>query len=175
TGASGAAACAISNPKATQNQTGFRDIQRFRFYAGKRGGFNRRGVGSSSGNNPTRMRIQNSLSVGRVQTRILVFNSSHGMARFRRSASLHPRLLQRELDEAPDGAEAVFPSDLLAFFVRSSRVTDPHFVHAQPLLGNFDRNFGLKPETVFLEWNGLDHFPPENLVAGFHVDEVEIG
>src|SRR5215467_3751367 len=77
--------------------------------------------------------------------------------------------------QAPQSADPVLPADLLAFLIRSSRVTDAYLVDPQVALRELDRDLRLKAEPVFLEWNRLNQFAAENLVARFHVREIQVG
>ena len=79
-------------------------------------------------------------------------------------------------ENAIDGAEAVFPSDLLSFVKGSSVIGDPDLVdpHIRNA-GDLCRDFGLKAESIFLQLNSLDDFSSEHLVAGFHVTQVQVG
>ena len=49
-------------------------------------------------------------------------------------------------------------------------VTDADFVDAQPPLGNFDRDFRFKTETVLFERNGLHNLRRNTEVEGYGVD-----
>src|SRR5947209_12587208 len=46
------------------------------------------------------------------------------------------------LQQAPEGADAVFPADFFSFFVGPSPVADANFVDAQAAFRYFDRNLG---------------------------------
>ena len=69
---------------------------------------------------------------------------------------------------------AVFPSDLFAFRVGAAVIADADLVNLALQLGDFRRDFGFEPEAVFLNLNGLNDLPPEQLVTGFHVREIEV-
>ena len=77
-------------------------------------------------------------------------------------------------DDAPEGLDAVFPGDFLAFFVGSASVGDGDFIDAPIALGNFGGNFGLEAEAVGFESDTLEDFATEDLVAGLHVGEFEV-
>ena len=96
---------------------------------------------------------------------------------FARNFSIHVSFAPREgiLDDTPDGADAVFPIDLLALGVGAPVVGDSDFVEADTLLGELGGDFRLKTETVFLDGDGLQNFPPHGLVACLHIRKIEIG
>jgi hypothetical protein len=79
------------------------------------------------------------------------------------------------LHDAPEGAEAVFPADLFAFLVGAAFVGDADFVQAAAAGGDLGGDLGLEAEAVFLDGDGADEVAAEDLVAGFHVGEVEVG
>jgi len=76
------------------------------------------------------------------------------------------------LDDTPDGADAVFPIDLLALGVGASMVGDSHFVDTDALLGELGGDLRLESKAVFLDRDGLNDFPPHGLVAGLHIREI---
>lgn len=53
-------------------------------------------------------------------------------------------------------------------------VGDGDFVDADTLLGELGGDLRLETETVFLDWDGLQNFPPHSLVACLHIREVQI-
>ena len=57
------------------------------------------------------------------------------------------------LDDTPDGADAVFPIDLLALGVGAPMVGDSNFVDADTLLGERGGDLWLKTEAIFLDWD----------------------
>src|SRR5581483_513992 len=101
--------------------------------------------------------------------------TSAGLVIGRGQNRLRRPLFQRILHEAPQGADTVFPADFFPFLVGSAGIADTDLINPQFPFGNFYRNLRLKTEAIFLERNGLDDFPAEYLVAGFHVCKVQIG
>ncbi len=80
------------------------------------------------------------------------------------------------LQDAVDGPHAIAPAYLLAILVGTAVVGDAHLIDAH--LGDaryLGRHFGLEPETVLLQLERLHHAGIEELVAGLHVGEVEVG
>ena len=80
----------------------------------------------------------------------------------------------RVFQQTPEGAESVFPANLLSFFVGPAGVADADFVNAQSTFGDFSRDLRFKSEAVLEQHHGLDYFPAESLVTGLHVAEIEI-
>ncbi len=78
-------------------------------------------------------------------------------------------------DDAPEGLDAVFPGDFLAFFVGAAGVGDGNFVDAPVAFCDFGGNFRLEAEAVGFELDALEDFATEDFVAGLHVGEFEIG
>ena len=66
-------------------------------------------------------------------------------------------------------------ADLLTFLVGAPPVADANLKHSQSALRDSDRDLGLESEAIFLNWDVLNHIPPESLVAGFHVGEIHVG
>ena len=87
--------------------------------------------------------------------------------------SFTPR--KRILDDTPDGADAVFPIDLLALGVGAPVVGDSDFVDADTLLGELGGDLRLESKAIFLDRDGLNDFPPHGLVACLHIREIQIG
>src|SRR5574337_313222 len=77
-------------------------------------------------------------------------------------------------DDAPERLHAVFPGNLLAFFVGAAGVADGYFVDAPVAFGDFRGDLRLKAEAVRLQAHALQHFPPEDLVTSLHVGELQI-
>jgi hypothetical protein len=61
----------------------------------------------------------------------------------------------RVFQQTPEGAESVFPANLLSFFVGTARVADADFVNAQSTFGDFSRDLRFKSEAVLLQFDGL--------------------
>ena len=78
------------------------------------------------------------------------------------------------LENTPDRADAVFPADLLAFFVGSPAVADTHFKNTTSLACHLGGDFRLKAEAVFLDVDALNDLAFKDLVTGFHVGEIQI-
>ena len=74
-----------------------------------------------------------------------------------------------------DGADAVFPSDLFTFVVRTAIVGDGDFIDHPVLLGDFRGDFRLKAKAVFFNFNLLQHLFFEDPVADLHIGEIEVG
>jgi hypothetical protein len=106
------------------------------------------------------------------------FIAARHQGRMFRGGRLHQAngpFLDRVLQQAPETPDAVLPSDLLALFIGSAPVSDADFVDPQPPFGNLDRDLRLKTKAVLFEGNGLNDLPAEDLVAGFHVSQVDVG
>ena len=74
-----------------------------------------------------------------------------------------------------NGGHSIFPADLLALAVVPARRGDGDLVEAAAELGQLDRHFGLEPEPPGFQADFLEHVPLEDLVAGLHVGQVEVG
>ena len=87
--------------------------------------------------------------------------------------SFTPR--KRILDDTPDGADAVFPIDLLTLGVGASVVRNGDFVDTDALLGELGGDLRLESKAIFLDRDGLNDFPPHSLVAGLHIRKIQVG
>src|ERR1700739_4541612 len=85
------------------------------------------------------------------------------------------RLFNGILQQAPQGPETVLPADFLAFLISSSPVTYSPLVNSQSPLGQLHRNLRFEAESIFLDWDRLNHVAPERLIAGFHIGEINVG
>jgi hypothetical protein len=86
------------------------------------------------------------------------------------------RLKRSVFQNAVDGAETVLPANFLALFKGSAVVGDAYFVDAD--FGdarNFGRHLGFKAKALFGQMQRLHHFALEELVAGFHIRQVQVG
>ena len=73
-------------------------------------------------------------------------------------------------------AETILPAYFLAFLVSAAVVGDAHFINADAFeTSYFGSHLGFKAETLLLEKDALDNICPEQLVAGLHVGEVQVG
>jgi hypothetical protein len=79
------------------------------------------------------------------------------------------------LDDTPDGANAVFPIDLLTLRVCAPVVGDRDLVNPDALFGELGGDFGLEAKAIFLDRDGLNDFPPNGFVAGLHIRKVQVG
>jgi len=78
------------------------------------------------------------------------------------------------LDDTPDGTDAVFPIDFLALGVGAPVVGDGDFVDADAFLGELGSDLRLESEAIFLDWDGLQNFPPHGFIAGFHIRKIYV-
>lgn len=78
-------------------------------------------------------------------------------------------------EDAPDGADAVFPGDFFALLVAAAVVADGDFVDDGAAAGEFGGDFDFEAEAFFLEVEGLDALAFEEFVADLHVGEVDVG
>lgn len=75
------------------------------------------------------------------------------------------------LPNYPNRSNTVATANLLLFGVRmSARSRDTHLVDTISSLWDLGRYRSFKAEAILSEFNGLDDFSYEHLVAGFHVD-----
>jgi len=72
-------------------------------------------------------------------------------------------------------AKTVAPADFFTFLIRSAMVADADLVDDHVELRNFGGDLGFEAEAVLLDCDPLEHLAFEDLVAGLHVGEVEIG
>src|SRR5262249_4532546 len=90
-----------------------------------------------------------------------------------------PFLIEQPVaDDAEERLKSVFQTDLLALFVGAPRVADRDFVDppgwvAMP--GDLGGHLRLKAEAVRFELQVGQHLAAEDLVAGLHVREIEVG
>src|SRR5713226_1449567 len=73
-------------------------------------------------------------------------------------------LFQGVLQQAPQGAKAVFPADFFSFFIGPSPVADAYLIHAQAPLGNLYGDLRLKTEAILFDGDDLENLAAENLV-----------
>ena len=74
-----------------------------------------------------------------------------------------------------DGSQAVLPADLLARAVVAARVGDGNLVDPASQLGQLHGDLGLKPEARRLKLDLPEDLAPDDLVAGLHIGQVEVG
>src|SRR5262245_42763804 len=86
------------------------------------------------------------------------------------TASVHEPVLH----QAPDRRHAVLPVDLLALSVVAAVVGDRDLVDPPPAAGHLHGELRLEPEPVRPEDEAVEHLPPEDLVAGLHVGQVDV-
>jgi hypothetical protein len=79
------------------------------------------------------------------------------------------------LENAVDGADAVSPADFFAFFVGAAVVGNGNFVDGDLELGDLGGDFRLEAEAVFLDGDFFEDVALEDLVAGLHISEVQVG
>src|ERR1035438_8538633 len=84
------------------------------------------------------------------------------------------RLVKKTIAEnEPERGEAILPIDLLALTVIAAGVIDTGFVEAQTPARQFGGQFGLDAKTVGGEGHTREALVAKDLVAGFHVREIE--
>ena len=69
--------------------------------------------------------------------------------------SIDERVNSSVFQDAPDGAEAIAPADMLAFGVGAAVVGDPDLVDAEARAGDAGCDFRLEAEAILLERNLL--------------------
>lgn len=75
-----------------------------------------------------------------------------------------------------DGTEAVPPVDFLAFSVSAAVVGNTYFIYADARdAGDFGGHLGLKAKPLLTELQALNRLSAEQLVAGLHIGQVEVG
>src|ERR1700686_5734919 len=86
-----------------------------------------------------------------------------------------PRLVAELIaDNAPQSLDAVFPGNLLAFFVRAPRISNRHFVDAPLVLCDLGRNLRFESKSVRLDLNSRQNLSPENLVTRLHIRQLQV-
>ena len=78
------------------------------------------------------------------------------------------------MQDAPEGADAVAPADLLALVVGAARVGDADLVDRAAELRDLGRDLRLEAEAVLFDRDALEHLAAEDLVAGLHVGQVQV-
>jgi hypothetical protein len=84
-------------------------------------------------------------------------------------------LAETELEHRPDRRHGVLESDLLPLVVRPPVVGDRDLEEAIPAARDLRRDLRLDAEAGRLDGERLDHLAPEDLVAGLHVREIQVG
>lgn len=74
----------------------------------------------------------------------------------------------------PEGVEAVAPADLFPFLVGAAVVAYAGFVNGHPELASLAVISGSKPKRSSSILIFCYDLPPEHLVAGLHVSDVDI-
>ena len=80
------------------------------------------------------------------------------------------------LQDAVKGTEGILHADFFAFLIGAAIIADANFI--DPDLGHLadaGGDFGLKAKAFFAQFDALDGLGMEQLVAGFHIREVEVG
>lgn len=78
------------------------------------------------------------------------------------------------LENGVQGAHAVLPSDLFSLGVSAAVVGDPDLEDPHPETGGLGGQFRFDAETVFLDLDAREHLAAKDLVAAFHVREVDV-
>src|SRR5581483_793610 len=94
-------------------------------------------------------------------------------ARRARRRPWHGSAKEVVLHNRPERAKAVAPADLLSLGVRAAVVADADLVNDHVELGDFCRDLRLESEPILLDLDLLEHLAAEQLVARFHVREVD--
>ena len=81
----------------------------------------------------------------------------------------------RVTHDAVHGPRRVTPSDLLAVGVCAPGVRDTHLVDPPSALGDLGGDLRFEPEAILLDRDRLNDLATEELVARFHVGQVETG
>src|SRR5713101_127503 len=81
---------------------------------------------------------------------------------------------ERKDDNSPQRDDAVAPANLLSLGIGAAMVRDRHLVDPYPELGGLDHQFGLDVEAAGTQAEPLEHGHPKDLIADFHVAQVEI-
>src|SRR5207244_12356769 len=77
-------------------------------------------------------------------------------------------------NDAPQGPQAVSPTDLLPLLIGSGEVRDTDLVDAPRPSSHLGRDLRLEAKAVFVELDAAKHLTPEDLVTRLHVRQVEI-
>src|ERR1700730_4540847 len=83
--------------------------------------------------------------------------------------------LQRILKQAIQSPKPVFPANFLTLFIGAAPVTDSYFINAQVPPRHLHRDLGFKSKPVLFDRDGLNNFPPEHFVTGFHIGKIDVG
>lgn len=78
---------------------------------------------------------------------------------------------------APKRLQSVAPADLFPLLVSTTRIADRQLVNSAIQPGDFCGHFRLDAETVLIQRrkNLLNDLFAKNLVAGFHIGQVQVG
>src|SRR5271170_3235702 len=78
------------------------------------------------------------------------------------------------MENGPQGADAVLPTDLLPLAISPARVADGHLENAAAALGQLDRQFRLNIKCGAFERDALEKICANHLVARFHIGQVQV-
>src|SRR5262245_60145655 len=110
-----------------------------------------------------------------AETKTTIADSEARIGTFPRSRKRRGLVEQPEAEDAPESAEGVLQTDLLAFLVGAAGVADRDLEDAPaPAAGDPRRDLRLESEPGRLQANSLQHLAAEDLVARFHVGQVEV-
>ncbi len=79
-----------------------------------------------------------------------------------------------KLENEPQRFDAVTPADVLAFCIGAAVIRDRNLVDARPPLRQAGGHLGLEAESVRSQTEPLQHVPPDRLVTGLHVGEIQV-
>ena len=86
-----------------------------------------------------------------------------------------PSVKKSKPDNRENSLYPILPTDLLAFGVGAATVTNGGFIDAKVFFCYFGSKLWFEPKAVRLELYVTENLPPEDLVTGFHVCQVEVG
>src|ERR1700678_2497727 len=94
-----------------------------------------------------------------------------------KSATFRDHALPKHIvfHDAVEGPHAVLPVDLLALLVGAAVVRNADLVDTAARVRNIGGDFRLEAEAALFDGDRLDDLPPEHLVAGLHVGQVQVG
>mgnify|MGYP002617841170 CR=1 FL=1 len=86
--------------------------------------------------------------------------------------SVHPE--KAVFQDTAESGDTVFPVDLLALLIGSSRVGDGHLIHPASLTGQFDGHFRFEAEPFFPERDLFQILAAEHLVTALHIVQGQV-
>ncbi len=79
------------------------------------------------------------------------------------------------LDDTAQGTHPISPLDFFPFSVSAATIRNTNFIYPGVQFCNLGSQLGFQTKSTLLDGYLLYYFLPEDLIARFHVREIEVG